>query len=71
MLLDDVRVTPSHALESVGEVETIADLLGLRLDEFELSGVGEPAGKERRRIVGSGALAHTGRKERPKRDARR
>ena len=71
LVLDDVRTTVSHALESVGEVETVADLLGPRLDEVELSRVGEPPGNKRRCIVGSGPLAHAGRKKRPKRDARR
>jgi hypothetical protein len=69
LVLDDVGVTVFHALESVGEVEAVTDFLGPRLDEVELSRVGEPAGNERRRILGSGALAQTRRNQGPKLDA--
>ena len=71
MLLDDVGVAVSDALESVREVEAITDFLGLRLDEIELTRIGEPAGNQRCRLLRAGALSQTGRKEGPKLDARR
>jgi hypothetical protein len=70
MLLDDVGITVPHALEAVREVETIADLIGSRLNEVELSRIGEPAGNECSRVVGSAALFQTRRNERSKLDVR-
>ena len=63
VLFDDVRLLVLDAFEPVRDVEPVADFLDPRLDEVKLGRVGEPAGDERRRILGTGALAEAGRNE--------
>jgi hypothetical protein len=50
VLLDDVGLTVLDTFEPVRNVEAVADLLTLRLDEVELGRVGQPAGDERRGV---------------------
>ena len=56
-MLDDVGLVVFDAFEPVGDVEPVTYFLGSRLDELELGGVGEPAGDQCCRVVGSGAVA--------------
>ena len=64
VLLDDVGLVVFDAFEPVCDVESVADFLRSRLDEVKLRRVGEPAGDQRRRLVGSRALAVAGRDQR-------
>ena len=69
VLLDDIGLIIFHAFERVCDVEPVADFFDSRRDEVELSRVGEPAGDQCRRLLGSSAFAEARWNERPKLDA--